>query len=32
MDQALGDDVATKLRAAAERAKSVDGASEGEAA
>lgn len=32
MDQALGDDVAAKLRAAVERGKSVDGASEGEAA
>ncbi|WP_328925556.1 ATP-binding protein [Streptomyces sp. NBC_00190] len=32
MDQALGDDVAAKLRAAVERGKRVDGASEGEAA
>lgn len=32
LDEALGDDVAAKLRAAAERAKSVDSASEGDAA
>ncbi|MET7530205.1 AAA family ATPase [Streptomyces goshikiensis] len=32
MEQGLGDDIATKLRAAAERAKSAEGAPEGEAA